>query len=130
MKKFLAIVLMVCYAASASGMAFSLNFCNNALSYISLDANVETECCCSGETNSDCCEKEMVIMKKADEHQRCSSVAISEPLDSPIKFPFHYHYEPLVSVHHLISARNVVYLQPLKRFRSVALYIFHSVYRV
>ena len=130
MKQLIAIVLMMCYSASAGSMVFSLNFCNEVFSYVSLDTSEETECCCSKEKNKDCCDKEVVVTKKANEHQRCFTYTVSALSDAQIISPLIHFQSYRSNIASTPAKLPEYYLRPPPLLGITPFYILHSVYRI
>lgn len=70
MKRFITLVLLIAYSASAIGLSFSLHYCGGHLKNICFTSDTEKNCCGKNEHKSHCCKDKHFSAKFKDDHSR------------------------------------------------------------
>ncbi|WP_084443615.1 HYC_CC_PP family protein [Hymenobacter roseosalivarius] len=68
MKRFASLFLLFSYLLSSPGLVYSMHFCGQALTDVSVAHGVDTSCCCqdTGKHACDCCHDQKVVSTTKD----------------------------------------------------------------
>lgn len=131
MKRLLAIVLMLLFAAHISGTEITHHLCGKVVQYISLNGHKkDTKCCCKGSGMDKGCCKTTYFKVKIDQEKTLAKLYSSEKhIDVEVLLPelttISYNTIPRWA-----SVSPDEYIHQKVRWRPDDIYLLHCVFRI
>jgi hypothetical protein len=129
MKKGLAILLIFCYALTASGATFSFHYCGGKLKHIGFTPDKDDKGCCGKKKKDKCCKDKLVkVVKKVHQHS-VAKVSIHPPdFNNLFVLPLACIFTP--GYNQQVLAAPVLLRPPPLITGNNPLYILYSVFRI
>ena len=93
MKKYSAILLLLLYLLTNTGLAVNVNYCMGEASGFSINTLEDTDDCCK--KSCDCCTSKVQVLKISDSQQRAAGVSIHQ--DDLLSNAFYHQADNLPS---------------------------------
>lgn len=128
MKRFLSLIIMITYMASAIGLTFSFHYCGGHYKGFYLTADTEKDCCGKNEHKTRCCHDKVVKAKFKEDHSYSVKTILSKVLFADaIVFK-----SPVFSVQPFPQLRESFVSNDASppRSRGVPIYLLNRVFRI
>ena len=86
MKRFVSLFLLVSYLLSSPGLVYSMHFCGQVLTAVSVTPDGDTHCCCldTGKPASGCCHDKKVASATKDVQLTAAHFQLQAPELAPV----------------------------------------------
>lgn len=131
MKRLIAIILMVLFAAHTSGIEITHHLCGKVFQYISLNGHKkDTKCCCKGSgVDKGCCKTTYFKVKIDKDKSLVKSYSPEKHIDIEVLLP-----EPTAVIYNAptvwVSVSSDEYIHQKVRWRPDDIYLLYCVFRI
>lgn len=129
MKRIIVILLVLVYAFPSIGFSFTLHYCDDEISSVSLGFSNTESCGCSAESEKKgCCDNKTVTIKNDTKHQKTNTVQVAKIEFTVEKTSVH----PIFENNYLIHSASVDLIANCESppLPKTLLFILYNVFRI